>query len=205
MLEAIGLACERGDKRLFAGVGFVLEPGGLLFVHGPNGSGKTTLLRALCGLSVPAAGEIRWQGEPVRSLGEDYQRHLSYLGHLNGLKDELTGIENLALTARLAEVELRPGQISDVLARLGVEHCQDLPTKYLSQGQKKRMALARLILHRAALWILDEAFVALDVHGVDLLQKIIAEQVNAGGMAILTTHQTVDVPARRMQHLHLNS
>lgn len=205
MLEAAGLACERGDKRLFAGVGFTLDPGGLLFVHGPNGSGKTTLLRTLCGLSVPAAGEVRWDGESIQSLGEDYRRHLSYLGHLNGLKDELTGLENLALTARMAGVEVTPEQISDVLARLGVEHCQDLPTKYLSQGQKKRMALARFVLHRTRLWILDEAFVALDVHAVDVLQRVVADHVESGGMVILTTHQTVDVPARRVQHLHLNS
>lgn len=205
MLEAVNLACERGDKRLFSGLSFRLDQGGVLFLHGPNGSGKTTLLRVLCGLGVPAQGEVRWEGKPVQKLGEDYRAHVSYLGHLNGLKDELTGIENLRFSTALAGPPLSDAQISDVLARLGVEVCQDLPTKMLSQGQKKRVALARFILLKTRLWILDEAFTALDVHAVDLLQTVIAEHVEGGGMAVLTTHQSVSVPAHRIQHIHLNS
>lgn len=205
MLEAVNLACERGDKRLFSGLSFQLDQGGLLFLHGPNGSGKTTLLRVLCGLSVPAEGEVRWQGSPIQKLGEDYRAHLSYLGHLNGLKDELTALENLRFATGLAGPPASDELISDTLARLGVEMCQDLPTKMLSQGQKKRVALARFLLLKTRLWILDEAFTALDVRAVDLLQTVLADHANHGGMALLTTHQSVSIPARQIQHVHLNS
>lgn len=205
MLQVETLSCTRGDKKLFAGLSFSLEAGGLLFVHGPNGSGKTTLLRTLCGLSVPADGAIKWDGENIQELAEDYRTQVSYMGHLNGLKDELTGLENLQISATLAGVSTDERAIGAVLKRLGVAHCQELPTKYLSQGQKKRVALARFIINKTKLWILDEAFVALDVHAVDVLQTVIAEHVTQGGMAILTTHQAVDVPAQRIQHLHLNS
>lgn len=205
MLEAVNLACERGDKRLFSGLSFQLDQGGLLFLHGPNGSGKTTLLRVLCGLSVPAEGEVRWQGSPIQKLGEDYRAHLSYLGHLNGLKDELTALENLRFATGLAGPPASDALISDTLARLGVEMCQDLPTKMLSQGQKKRVALARFLLLKTRLWILDEAFTALDVRAVDLLQTVLADHANHGGMALLTTHQSVSIPARQIQHVHLNS
>jgi heme exporter protein A len=205
MLEGFELSCIRGDKRLFSQVSFRLDRGGLLFVHGPNGSGKTTLLRALCGLGVPASGDVRWEGQSIRKLGESYREHVSYLGHLNGLKDELTGLENLRFATGLAGRLAEEHEISDTLARLGVEVCQDLPTKLLSQGQKKRVALARFLLLRTRLWILDEAFTALDVHAVDVLQAVISEHVDQGGMAILTTHQSVSIPARTIHHLHLNS
>lgn len=205
MLEAVNLACERGDKRLFTGLSFQLSQGGLLFLHGPNGSGKTTLLRVLCGLSVPAEGEVRWQGSPIHKLGEDYRAHLSYLGHLNGLKDELTALENLRFATGLAGPPVADELICATLARLGVEMCQDLPTKMLSQGQKKRVALARFVVLKTRLWILDEAFTALDVHAVDLLQTVLAEHAEQGGMAVLTTHQSVTIPARHIQHVHLHS
>lgn len=205
MLEAVNLACERGDKRLFTGLSFQLSQGGVLFLHGPNGSGKTTLLRVLCGLGVPAEGEVRWQGSSIQKLGEDYRAHVSYLGHLNGLKDDLTALENLRFATGLAGAPAGEALISDTLARLGVEMCQDLPTKMLSQGQKKRVALARFLLLKTPLWILDEAFTALDVHAVDLLQTVLAEHADAGGMAVLTTHQSVTIPARQIQHVHLNS
>lgn len=205
MLEAVNLACERGDKRLFSNLSFQLGRGGLLFLHGPNGSGKTTLLRVLCGLGTPTEGEVRWQGGPIRKLGEDYRVHVSYLGHLNGLKDELTALENLRFATGLAGPPAPDELISDTLARLGVEMCQDLPTKMLSQGQKKRVALARFLLLKTPLWILDEAFTALDVHAVDLLQTVLAEHAEQGGMAVLTTHQSVSIPARQIQHVHLNA
>jgi heme exporter protein A len=129
---------------------------------------------------------------------------MTYLGHLNGLKDELTGLENLQISSRLAGQNVSEAEISDVLARLGVEECQDLPTKVLSQGQKKRMALARFWLHRAALWVLDEPFTALDVHGVDILLSQISDHVAAGGMVVLTSHQDVELGAGEIRHIHLS-
>ncbi len=205
MLEVTNLACARGDKRLFSGLSFSLRYGSLLYVHGPNGSGKTTLLRTVCGLCAAEDGDIHWDNQNIRSLGEDFRRHVSYLGHLNGLKDELSGFENLQFSTKLAGLGVADQEISDVLARLGVEVCQDLPSKVLSQGQKKRTALARFLLHKNKLWILDEPFTALDVHAVDVLQGIIAEHVETGGMAMLTTHQEVDISSGDVKHIHLNS
>lgn len=203
MLDIINLTCVRGDKQLFSGLSFSVEPGTLLFVHGPNGSGKTTLLRSLCGLTLQEDGEIHWNNENVKSLGEDYLRHVAYFGHLNGLKDELTGLENVRIAAQLAGIQVTDAQISDVLAHLGVEVCQDLPTKVLSQGQKKRTALARFLLIKTKLWILDEPFTALDVRAVDLLLTIICNHVREGGIVVLTTHQEVELDGVKVDHLHL--
>ena len=203
MLDIINLTCVRGDKQLFSELSFSVEPGTLLFVHGPNGSGKTTLLRTLCGLTLQEEGEIHWEKENVKSLKEDYLRHVSYFGHLNGLKDELTGLENCRFATQLAGVEVSDDEISDVLDRLGVEICQDLPTKVLSQGQKKRTALARFLLVKTKVWILDEPFTALDIHAVDLLLTILGEHVKSGGIVILTTHQEVDLEGVTVDHLHL--
>ena len=203
MLDIIKLTCVRGDKQLFSELSFSVAPGTLLFVHGPNGSGKTTLLRTLCGLTMEEEGEIHWNKESVKSLREDYLRNVSYFGHLNGLKDELTGLENMRISTQLAGVEVSDDEISDVFARLGVEVCQDLPTKVLSQGQKKRTALARFLLLKTKLWILDEPFTALDVKAVDLLQTVIGDHVRNDGMVILTTHQEVNLEGVKVEHLHL--
>src|SRR3569623_815399 len=102
MLEIIGLGCARGERRLFGNVSYTLEPGGLIWIQGGNGSGKTTLLRTLCGLTQAMAGEVRWRGEPIRAWGEDYRRELTYIGHANGLKEELSVQVNLLVAARLA-------------------------------------------------------------------------------------------------------
>jgi len=203
MLEVSNLACVRGDNQLFENLSFALTEGEVLYVHGPNGSGKTTLLRAICGLVIPEAGEIAWGGEETRKLAEDYRRHIAYFGHLNGLKEELTALENLAISARLAGVEVTEEQISSVLAALGVEVCQELPASVLSQGQKKRTALARFVLNKNKLWILDEPFTALDVAAVAVLQNVIIEHVQQGGMVVLTTHQEVELEGVNVRHIHL--
>jgi heme exporter protein A len=203
MLEVLDLACRRGDRQLFAGLSFDLEPGALLHVRGRNGSGKTTLLRALCGLLRPDAGEIRWKGEDYRRLGDDYHTDLLYLGHLNGIKGEMTGIENLRVSAVLGGDQADDVRLWSALGRMGLAGFEDLPTKVLSQGQKKRVALARLLVSNAPLWILDEPFTALDLDAVDLLQALIAEHVSENGMVILTTHQEVPLTSGRVRRLHL--
>jgi heme exporter protein A len=203
MLEVVDLECTRGDRRLFTGLGFSVDKGTLLHVHGRNGSGKTTLLRALCGLLLPQAGEIRWNGENIRSLKEDYCREVLYLGHLNGIKNDLTGLENLKVAATLDGDRVEDQQVWGALARMGLGGFEDLPTKVLSQGQKKRVALARLLLSRATLWILDEPFTALDLAAVDLLQSLIAERVARGGIVVLTTHQEVALTSGQIQRLGL--
>lgn len=203
MLEVIGLECRRGDRRLFSGLDLTLEPGTLLHVRGRNGSGKTTLLRTLCGLFTPDAGEVRWRGESIRALAEDYRRELLYFGHLNGIKSDLTGIENLSIAARLDGDPVGIDDVWQALERIGLRGFEDLPTRMLSQGQKKRVALARLILSRARLWVLDEPFTALDVEAVALLQGLIAEHVAGGGLAVLTTHQEVPLTSGQVARLDL--
>ncbi|MBK5964522.1 heme ABC exporter ATP-binding protein CcmA [Thiocystis minor] len=205
MLEVTKLECRRGDRRLFSNLDFALGTGTLLHVRGRNGSGKTTLLRTLCGLFTPDAGDIRWQGESIRRLGEDYRRDLLYFGHLNGIKGDLTGIENLAVAATLDGDDVDRPAIWAALGRIGLAGFEDLPTRMLSQGQKKRVALARLILTRSKLWVLDEPFTALDVDAVILLQSLISAHVEAGGLAVLTTHQEVPLTSGQVERLDLGN
>jgi heme exporter protein A len=203
MLDVADLACIRGDRTLFSNLSFSVAPETLLHVRGRNGSGKTTLLRALCGLLRADAGEIRWRGENIRDLAEDYHKDLLYFGHVNGIKADLTGLENLRIAATLDQDPVDDAEVMAALDRIGLAGFGDLPTRMLSQGQKKRVALARLMLSRAPLWILDEPFTALDVDAVDLLQELIAEQVAGGGSVVLTTHQEVELTRGEIQRLTL--
>jgi heme exporter protein A len=203
MLEVLDLSCRRGDRLLFSGLGFDLPAHTLLHVRGRNGSGKTTLLRALCGLLQPDAGDIRWRGEPITELGDDFNRELLYFGHLNGIKADLTGLENLRVAATLDQDPVRDADIVAALAEIGLAGFEDLPTRMLSQGQKKRVALARLILSKAPLWILDEPFTALDTDAVALLEQLIARQVARGGAVVLTTHQEVALTRGEIRRLDL--
>ena len=205
MLDVVNLECRRGDRRLFSDLNFSLSRGTLLHVRGRNGSGKTTLLRALCGLLARETGEIRWRGEDISSLGDDYRRDMLYFGHLNGIKSDLNGIENLRVATTLDGDPVVEDDLWDALAQMGLAGFEDLPTKVLSQGQKKRVALARLVLSGAPLWILDEPFSALDLDAVDLLGGLIAEHVAAGGLAVLTTHQEVPLTSGQIQRLHLGT
>ncbi|ESQ14702.1 MAG TPA: cytochrome c biogenesis heme-transporting ATPase CcmA [Chromatiaceae bacterium] len=203
MLEVAALACRRGDRRLFVDLSFTLEPQTLLHVRGRNGSGKTTLLRVLCGLLRPDLGTIRWRGQDIDQLAEDYRRDLLYFGHLNGIKGDLTGLENLRIAAVLDQDPVDNREIFQALHRIGLDGFEDLPTRMLSQGQKKRVALARLMLSKAPLWILDEPFTALDTDAVELLQQLIADRVAAGGAVVLTTHQQVALTRGAIQRLTL--
>lgn len=203
MLEAASLECVRGDRLLFAGVGFRLDGGEMLYLQGRNGSGKTSLLRMLCGLTPPASGEIRWRKRPIRDLGEEYRAELCYLGHHNAIKEELTPFENLLAAAKLAEEALDADAALAALEMVGLAGREDLPCRYLSQGQKRRVALARLVNERRALWVLDEPYVALDVVAVELVAGLIGAHLQRGGLVVLTTHQAVDVPAGAVRELHL--
>lgn len=193
MLEVTDLECARGDLVLFSRLQFSLRPGELLHVKGPNGSGKTTLLRTLCGLMYQEAGDIRWNGELTKKLGEDFNRELTYIGHHNGVKDELTAIENLLVTGRLAGKLYAEADIIHALRRIGLAGREDLPAQVLSQGQRRRVALARLLLSNTRLWVLDEPYTALDVVAIGVLSGVIANHLGSGGMVMLTTHQDVDI------------
>lgn len=203
MLNADRLACERGGRCLFRDLAFSLRAGELLTVQGSNGSGKTSLLRMLCGFSSPAAGEIRWQGTPVMRLGGDYRREICYLGHLNALKDDLTPLENLQTAAALSADALAAGAANAALAALGLTGCEDLPCRHLSQGQRRRVVLSRLIHERRPLWVLDEPFVALDAAAVEQVAGLIADHLQRGGLAVLTTHQPVNVRTRAHRNILL--
>lgn len=203
MLDVSDLACRRGDRQLFFGLSFRVPEATLLYVRGRNGSGKTTLLRALSGLLRTDAGSIRWRGESIRDLGDDYHRDLLYFGHLNGIKADLSGLENLRVASTLDQSRATDAAIYQALERIGLAGFEDLPTRMLSQGQKKRVALARLVLSKAPLWVLDEPFTALDVDALDVLQQLIAAQVAGGGSVVLTTHQEVPLTAGAKQQLTL--
>ncbi len=201
MLEVCNLACSRGDHQLFDGLSFTLSAGELLQVQGANGSGKTTLLRTLCGFVQPLAGNILWQGQDVREMDEDYYADVIYLGHLNALKDELSALENLRISAALAGCAVTQQQAIAALKRMGLRGRETLAVKVLSQGQRRRVALARLLVSNAPLWILDEPLTALDVGAVGLMQELIGEHLAKQGMVIFTTHQALavaDVATRQL-------
>lgn len=187
MLVAYELACERGERLLFKQLGFELKQGEALLVRGGNGHGKTSLLRILCGLSAPAAGVVNWRGEAIGN--EAYRREMAYIAHANGIKDELTPLENLRLAAALNGRRLDENAAASALAQLGLARCLDLPARLLSFGQRRRVALAALLTAGALLWILDEPLTGLDAGGVALVEQMIRAHVAAGGMAIATTHQ----------------
>lgn len=195
MLEAIGLACVRGDRCLFTDVSLSLNQGDWLQVEGENGTGKTSLLRIVCGLLHKEAGEIRWNGQPVTEVDDEYRSNLLYLGHAGAIKEEFTALENLRISAALGGRKLDEAVAGEALRRLGLKGREGLSARFLSQGQKRRVALARLLISEAKLWVLDEPFVALDVRAVELLCAIIGEHLRAGGMALFTSHQEVNLGA----------
>ncbi|MGZ5153162.1 MAG: cytochrome c biogenesis heme-transporting ATPase CcmA [Burkholderiales bacterium] len=203
MLQAIDLTCVRGERTLFSDLSFTLERSASLRVAGANGTGKTSLLRILCGLMLPEQGEVRWQGVSIGRLRDDYWRDLVYVGHRNGVKDDLTAEENVSIGARLAGRQVRR---RDALDALGIASCASLAARVLSQGQRRRVALARLfVCARAAVWILDEPFTALDTAAIAAVQKVVGEHIAAGGLAILTTHQEVPIIAASQQRIELGS
>ena len=205
MLEARQLECTRGERKLFRKLSFRLGRGQLLRVAGANGSGKTSLLRIMCGLVAPSAGELLWQGRPIREEREEYCRNLVFIGHLNALKDDLTALENLRFAAALGGLPADSAHSLAGLDRFGVAHCAELPAKVLSQGQRRRVALARLALSPSVpLWILDEPFSALDAAAVAELELLLAAHIAAGGMVVLTTHQEVQVVTQAVLRVDLD-
>jgi len=195
MLEAADLECARGGKTLFRGLSFALSAGEALRIAGPNGAGKTSLLRILCGLAAPAAGEVRWKGEPIRALREEFSAQLVYLGHAPAVKDELNAAENLSIACRLAGVARSRDEVSAALRALAVP--QRPLVKALSQGQRRRAALARLLLSQAApVWLLDEPLAALDDQAARLVEELIAGHTARGGAVVYTTHQEARIQGR---------
>jgi heme exporter protein A len=194
VLEATELECERGGRKLFAGLSFKLGAGELLRIAGQNGSGKTSLLRILCGLLAPTHGEVRWKGSRIAELREDYSRDLVYLGHAPAVKDDLTPYENLDIACRLMGAEVHKEALGWALSAFSVP---DLPVRKLSQGQRRRAALARLLLSESVrLWLLDEPFAALDTAAASYTEELLGRHLAAGGAVVYTTHQPTGIDAR---------
>ena len=204
MLEALNLGCTRGDRWLFKDLTFSAKPGELIELRGANGSGKTSLARILCGLSTPASGEVRWQGKNIRSLGEEYSGKVAYLVHQNGVKDELSAIENLRIACGVAGTALSKPDAQAILERVGLSRQQNLPARSLSAGQRRRVALARLLTSKAAVWMLDEVLTSLDDTAIGLSRRFIGDHLRNGGLAIIATHQELDLGAERTQRIELS-
>ena len=196
----------RGRRRLFGGLNFALRGGDLLRVTGANGSGKTSLLRILCGLLSPVCGDVRWHGDNIRSLREEYWQQLLYIGHAHAVKEELTALENLVVSCTLAGVNVSREQALEALSRLGLAGYEALPVKILSRGQQRRVTLSRLFLsEKIPLWILDEPFDALDAGAVDCVRLLIAQHLARGGGVVLTTYQQIQIENPQVQCINLDS
>jgi heme exporter protein A len=191
MLRVSNLSCSRGHKPLFTDVSFELQAGQALHLEGDNGVGKTSLLRIVCGLSPADAGEVCWQDQTIQKNAAAFRSSLFYLGHGLSLKEELSALENLMSDAAVSGRTLSEQQALVALARMGLRGREHLPLRVMSQGQKRRTALARLLASQAPLWVLDEPFVALDTKAIDGLRGLMAEHVAQGGMVLFTSHQPV--------------
>lgn len=192
LFEGRDLTCVRGERQVFAGLGFALAAGGALLLRGPNGSGKSSLLRLMAGLLEPARGSLVWGERPVADDPEAHRARLRYLGHLDVVKPVLSAAENLAFWATV-QGERRAG-VAGALERVGLTRLADIPARLLSAGQRRRLALARLFLAPADLWLLDEPTVGLDEDSVGRLQAGLADQRRGGGRVVIATHTALDLP-----------
>ena len=203
MLEAQDLAARRGDAQLFSGVSFSLEPGTALFVRGPNGSGKTTLLRILAGTTEAAAGHVLWQGEQVGPFAPALRASTVFIGHASALKDELTAEENLISLLQLQGAHASRHALLDALRGWSLARQHALPARVLSQGQRRRVSLARLRLLRRPLWLLDEPGTALDDAGRVTLRDTLTAHLASGGIAVIATHEDLPLASGARRALHL--
>lgn len=185
------LTCRRGEHEVFAGLSCGVRPGGVLYLRGPNGAGKSSLLRILAGFIAPAAGSVGWDGEDVAADPQAHRARLHYVGHLDTLKPVLTAAENLSTQAAMLQEK---ADVDAALRRFGLSNLRDLPARFLSAGQRRRLALARLAAVPRPLWLLDEPTVALDAGSVERLETLIAEHRAAGGMAVIATHTDMNLP-----------
>lgn len=195
-LAVAGVACQRGERTLFSGLDLAIGPGQVVWIRGANGRGKTSLLRLLSGLSTPAAGGITWQGQALKQAGATFRHRLVYVAHANGLKDDLSALEALRFLAAIHGRPTGADALDAALRMLGIANRRHAPIRTLSQGQRRRVALARLALDLASdggggLWLLDEPYDALDSDGIAIVDGLLSAHARRGGSAALTSHLPV--------------
>ena len=202
-LAAHALECIRDDRTLFSNLDFRLEAGSALILEGRNGSGKTSLLRILCGIRLPDGGTVTWGDTAIDKLGPDYHMHMAYIGHRDGIKLDLTPLENLAMARALG----MPNDITleAALAKVDLAGYEDVLTRNLSAGQQRRLALARLLVTDTTLWILDEPFTSLDVHGISVIEELLDAHTTSGGMLAVTSHHAVNLQNTTVQRINLSA
>lgn len=202
IFEVVDLTCIRDNRCLFSGLSFSLSPGQIVQIDGPNGSGKTSLLRLACGLSHPESGAIKWDGEEIQENRSRYLANIAYLGHIHGIKSELTALENLRMDWVLTQ---RPMQSTPMraLERVGLAGFEDVPCRMLSAGQRRRAGLARLLISAATFWILDEPLTSIDQSGHVEIETLLKEHLSQGGMVLLTSHQKIELPNQRSVSIQL--
>jgi heme exporter protein A len=200
MIQAINLSCSRDDRTLFSELNFSVNAGQVLLLEGKNGSGKTTLLRILCGFREADSGQILWHNQPIENT--DYHADMAYIGHLDGIKKELTVLENLKMSLALATAGNY--SITQALEKVHLAGYDDALVQTLSAGQKRRLSLARLLITKKPLWLLDEPFTSLDKGGILLISQLMVEHCQLGGLIILTSHHDLDLKAIEVQRINLS-
>ena len=204
MLTVQGVHLWRGDRHVLRGVSFDGVPGKCVLLTGKNGAGKTTLIRAIAGLLEPEEGQVSWRGAPARSRRDEFHSELAYLGHEAPLKSDLSGLENLKYSVGIRRT-VTSAEIQAALTRTGAISFADRPTRMLSAGQKRRVALAGVLLANAALWLLDEPTTNLDADGQQLVRDLISEQLERGGIVVAAVHHSLSLPAGQILALELGS
>ena len=202
LLQTCELTCVKDDRVLFEGLNISLSAGQILLVEGKNGSGKTSLLRILTGLSLPESGDILWKGEPISEVGADYYEQVNYVGHHDGIKRDLTCLENLRLVQAMGKP--LPISLDDALDRVNLYRFGENFVATLSAGQKRRLALARLVVTEASLWIMDEPFTSLDKASMAMFQEMFEQHLAQGGVIVMTSHHDIEMPDSDVVRLNLS-
>ncbi len=207
-LSVKNLAVEKQDRWLFQNINFDLQPKEVLHLEGENGSGKTTLLRVLCGLTIADEGDVYWNDVSIQKQSYDYHLQLSYVGHSDGIKQDLTVVENLRVAMVLSRSIYKVSDkqiLGDILKNIGLENKEDTLAFHLSAGQRRRLAFARCLLNDSALWILDEPLTALDIKGIAFIEQAIQAHIERGGLAVITSHQPLNIKNVRCTRLNLSA
>jgi heme exporter protein A len=204
MLSVQGLHLWRGDRHVLRGVSFDGPPGKCVLLTGRNGAGKTTLIRAIAGLLDPEEGQVLWKGAPARGQRDEFHAELAYLGHEAPLKGDLSARENLKYSVGIRRA-VDPAEIDAALARTGADRFADRATRMLSAGQKRRIALAGVLLANAVLWLLDEPTTNLDADGQQLVRDLIAGQLSRNGIVVAAVHHSLSLPPEQLLPLELGA